>query len=325
LEEKRFPSASARVVGVYVGWRGLSLDLWPLTELTFWDRKNTAEKIGHGAVTDFFRQVEAMHDRRHSQNFHDDRLIIMGHSFGGAVVFSAISQILVDRFVEATSQASSQPVRSFGDLVVLINPAFEAQRYDTLYKIDHSQNGREGAYKDSFPGLAILTSENDWGTKHVFPIGRWFNTFFELHRCEEDQKRKNRRTVGHYELFQTHRLSYVSPTITSQPDPPSPLEEQQSPAQLQNLIQDIEAAEQRWSNFTDNTPCEEWKFTLGPAQLERNCPGPPVPVNSPYLVIDVDRKIINGHNDLANPNLITFLQAFIPFATDEAHRPTSSQ
>lgn len=324
LENERSPDSPARVVGVYVGWRGLSLQGWLLTELTFWDRKNTAEKIGHGAVTDFLRQVEVMHDRRHSRNFHDDRLIIMGHSFGGAVVFSAISQILVDRFVEDTTQASSKPVRSFGDLVVLINPAFEAQRYDTLYKIDRSQNSYHGIYNGSLPVLAVLTSEADWATKHIFPIGRWFNTIFEVHRCDEDQKRKNRRTVGHYEPFQTHRLSFLEGQEDS-PSESSGSHLQQSPAQIQSLIQDIEVAGQRWTSLTADTPCQDWKFTFGRTRLERKCEGSNVPVNSPYLVIDVDGEIINGHNDFANSRLLTFLEAFIPFATDEGHGPSTSK
>src|SRR5262249_7311282 len=38
------------VVGVYVGWRGLSLDAGALTNVTFWTRKATAERVGRGGV-----------------------------------------------------------------------------------------------------------------------------------------------------------------------------------------------------------------------------------------------------------------------------------
>ncbi len=39
-----------RVVGLYIGWHGLSADIEPFKELSFWDRKNTAEVVGHGAA-----------------------------------------------------------------------------------------------------------------------------------------------------------------------------------------------------------------------------------------------------------------------------------
>ena len=42
---------SRRLVGVYVGWRGASIELPLLKELTFWDRKAVAEELGSGGVT----------------------------------------------------------------------------------------------------------------------------------------------------------------------------------------------------------------------------------------------------------------------------------
>lgn len=322
VENSTKHTTASQVVGVYVGWRGLSIKGKFLKELSFWDRKNTAEKIGHGALTDFFRQVEALHDRRRKGNFRDDRMIIMGHSFGGAAVFSAISQILIDRFVEATAPDPPLPQRTFGDLVVLINPAFEAQRYDTLFNLDRSQARRPGVYNGSLPVLAILTSEADWATKIAFPFGRWLNTFFEKHRCEEDQKRKNRRTVGHYTPFQTHRLIPVVDKGSPSPEG-TPSVQQLTLDQAAAIQQQVQRNVQRWTSRTDETPCEEWKYQFGQTRLERKCSNDAVHVNSPYLVIDVDGEIINGHNDFANPHLIEFLREFVLFATYEGHYPPS--
>src|ERR1051326_5873748 len=40
-----------KVVGVYGAWRGLSAMIEPFKELSFWERKTTAHKVGHGAMT----------------------------------------------------------------------------------------------------------------------------------------------------------------------------------------------------------------------------------------------------------------------------------
>ena len=45
-----------RVVGIYVSWRGLSVTVEPLKELSFWDRKFTAEHVAEGAGGEQRRQ-----------------------------------------------------------------------------------------------------------------------------------------------------------------------------------------------------------------------------------------------------------------------------
>ena len=48
-----------RVIGVYVGWRGLSID-WgePLTNISYWERKQTAEQVAKGGVTELLLRLE---------------------------------------------------------------------------------------------------------------------------------------------------------------------------------------------------------------------------------------------------------------------------
>ena len=52
-----------RVVGLYIGWHGLSADIEPFKELSFWDRKNTAEVVGHGAAIQLLSELEALRNR----------------------------------------------------------------------------------------------------------------------------------------------------------------------------------------------------------------------------------------------------------------------
>ncbi|MGB0910235.1 MAG: alpha/beta fold hydrolase [Nitrospirales bacterium] len=310
LQEDENASPQPRqVIGVYVGWRGLSLFGTVLTQLTFFDRKNTAEKVGHGAVTDLLRHIELLRSAR-TRAHPRDRLVIVGHSFGGAIVHTALNQILVDRFIEAKKaslrgdDAMRFSPRSFGDLVLLINPAFEAQRYDTLYEIDAAPHR---PYEGQLPIYAILTSESDWATGYAFPIGRWFSTFFEKHK-DGQEKRRNRQTIGHYDLYKTHKLVLApdsSPEVEgSDEDPPTVMSRS---ADLQGIVP---MAQQAWMARSANTPCD-WEQQYESTVLKHVCDQSRVPVNSPYLVVEVSPDVIDGHNDIDNPHMLSFVRAFI--------------
>ena len=70
------------------------------------------------------------------------RLSIAGHSFGGLIVYTALAQSLIKDLMElrqaedaaAGSGTARPPISREGDLVVVINPAIEATRYDPLYR-----------------------------------------------------------------------------------------------------------------------------------------------------------------------------------------------
>ena len=124
-----------RVAGVYLGWRGGSVTLPVVKELTFWERKNTAQKVGHAGVAEVLSRLDLIKRVRESLTSGDSRtrLVVVGHSFGGAVVNSALAQILERGFVQTTCPAETQcDVAGFGNLVVLINPAFEALLFGPL-------------------------------------------------------------------------------------------------------------------------------------------------------------------------------------------------
>jgi hypothetical protein len=228
-----------KVAGVYLGWRGKSVDVPLVEELTFWSRKNAAERVGHAGVTELLGNLEQLKRTKDSmsdsipaqqKSDKDDlsdsipppkksatRLVIVGHSFGGAIVHSSLVQILENRLVRSVGPAGRvSDVEGFGDLVVLINPAFEALRFAQL-----SDMSMERTYFGSqLPVVAILTSEADWATRYTFPIGRNISTLFE-HYPENPLKRKNAQTdreetideatanvtaVGHFEPYRTHEL-----------------------------------------------------------------------------------------------------------------------
>src|SRR5690606_31520086 len=86
---------SRQTVGVYLGWRGGSVSIPGIKELTFWERKNTAHKVGHGSVTEVLSRLELIKRTRNViESDNNSRLVVVGHSFGGAVVYAAVGQLL---------------------------------------------------------------------------------------------------------------------------------------------------------------------------------------------------------------------------------------
>ncbi len=102
-------NAGEGVIGVYIGWRGESIQIPILRYATFWDRKNTSEEVGRGSLVEFLTRLErAAKPDPTSWN----KLMLMGHSFGASVeneVCRAQDPILWD--IELAVDGVSLPVR----------------------------------------------------------------------------------------------------------------------------------------------------------------------------------------------------------------------
>ena len=190
------------VVGIYVGWRGRSLrGPLPWEVLSFYGRKKAALYVSLGAVRELFAwlkhfQTQSNRDLGKAQS--RTRLLFIGHSFGGLILFSAISQYLIESALN-----KDELVRPFGDLVVLINPAFEACRYYPVHCIiQHRKTFRAGQP----PALVMVTADTDTTTKRWFQLGRRLGLARWRARVP-DQATTVLRTVGHVPFMQTHRLT----------------------------------------------------------------------------------------------------------------------
>lgn len=227
---KEVPQAK-QTIGVYVGWRGRSVTLPWLDVLSFWDRKFTAHEIGERA-TDVFVEIDLAVDIRRAkfvaENAHCQSkstwsrpsdcpflsLHFLGHSFGGAMLASAMPSLLL--FDAMTSRKGYQRInRNIAfDSVVLLNPAVEALMLLPMWQF-------MTAGGDCSPYLISLTSETDWATKYAFRAGRAINILLETHHplevtpefigqesesIEVDEADADRNAIGHYEPLQTHRL-----------------------------------------------------------------------------------------------------------------------
>jgi hypothetical protein len=313
---KNTGTPARQVVGIYFGWRGGSLPVKYLENVTFWDRKNTAQKVGHGGVTEVLSQLEDIKLSRDSMVCRDrpmlknattlcgsnTRLVVVGHSFGGAVMQTALAQILENRFVQTTDPAGLKSnIKGFGSLMVLINPAFEANLFTPM-----SDMAAERTYFPSqLPVVLVLTSEADAATRYAFPIGRWFSTIFEK---VHDRQRRNATTgqtetiserdanisaIGHFEPYRTHNL-YPATERTR---------EELKAASVADSIQTFMRSSDDWAHDRPGS-----KITFGDVVLERTTSSAG---RNPYLVTYVDGRLIHDHNDIDDPRVIEFVKQLI--------------
>jgi hypothetical protein len=198
------------VLGVFVGWRGLSLyDRWGILDnITFWDRQEAGHRVSVGSVRELFGRF------RHYRNRRIDAggaplLVIVGHSFGGMIVYSALAQSLV----EAASAPSGEVASRFADLVLLVNPAVEAARYLPIYDLVQARM-RQNLGTEQPPVFICATAKNDWATGLAFPLGN-VCSFLSESWIGKQERQAMVNTIGHLPWLKTHDLAGGSPyTIT---------------------------------------------------------------------------------------------------------------
>ncbi len=312
-------SPPRKVVGLYLGWRGLSQQLPVLKEFTFWERKRTAHAVGQGAVSELMAELDKVRKRSRAEHKDEEQqkkrqptmLIVVGHSFGGALVYSGIAPLLQERLVDNLDDAGHdrQP-RGFGDLVVLINPAFEAARFEILKRT--SDTLHYGTHQAA--SLAIFTSKADWATKIAFKIGRMISTIFEKNR-DHTQYWANVTAVGHYTPYITHDLNAKKPTATNNPAVKMTKTQQNQQKIIQTRGQSAENVQklraqvhQNRAKPKESVTAEDSTFDFGASIL---VPRKTHVAHDPIYVVSVDKRIIPSHDDIERPEFITFLREFI--------------
>lgn len=201
------------IMGLYIGWRGESFarrwaHAWNPFELpTFWTRKNAAMHIGAYEGMHLLAELDGLvRGMEHPSN-----MVIVGHSLGGALVLTATLAALVDYSdckphracrdarLYAQEHQPVERVRAFGDLILIVNPAIEAERW---IPFDNYSRRQDRPVQE--PVMLVVASDADWAVRLFFPIGRWLSTnvrprtlpFFLAERS----------AVGVYRGQLTHRL-----------------------------------------------------------------------------------------------------------------------
>lgn len=333
-----------KVIGIYVGWRGKSWSLPnALDNLSFWSRKSAALRVSHGAVQELFSRLRTVQKHYNSSLDSPDcaapregqlttsgcrvRMLMIGHSFGAWILYSAISGPLIatlnaEKDIDGRLAAGSDGAttnrtgsnkedanRRPADMIVLINPAFEAVRYQPVHQAAIN-------YKSKVvqaPLLVTITSTADSATRLAFPAGRFVNSIFERPVTSEEQDEAMRHTHGHINLYQTHELVALDHETCPGWIAPGPLSSSDSQQMLRNKkIEEVNSARFFNSNTQANGLLRPWtREFCGGVRLSQLAPSDPNHNRDPNSLvwnIRTDATLIKSHSDIMGDKFMEFVR-----------------
>ncbi|MEW8139490.1 MAG: hypothetical protein AB2761_20700 [Candidatus Thiodiazotropha endolucinida] len=276
-----------RVIGLYIGWRGASFDIPLFDNLTFWTRQDVAEDVGDGGVNRLIMNLDAIIEQRDQS-----AMVVIGHSFGGAMVVAALTEILADRFSQYT-RSNKEIANGVGDAVIVLNPAIQANKILPL--IDIAVNAQ---YQPQQPPIFIsLSSDDDLATHLAFPIGQVLASLtgpdqlsisrsYLYDRADTtrqvylNEKDLDNTTVGNYAPFLTHRILATK-----------------TGSQIQVSV-----------NTCDDVPEE---CALSAQASIQGFPAIKAPKHFPLYFFKTDRSIMRGHGDMFNARTMAFIVCVI--------------
>lgn len=225
-----------RLIGVYLSWTGKTFR-GPLKLLSFWDRQATLSRAAQGAVQEVFERLRVWRyqtskagpaSERCATAASGRRLVIIGHSFGGAIVFRALVQSLFG--IVADGAAHRPPA----DCVLLINPALSASVYLPLYNAAKRATDRLAHCVPTYPfRFLAITARNDRAIGIMFPLSQLRRLYSERTRDVNESKARL-RGLGFMPLFVTGRLHTQSGRVV--------VEQSSSEASTSALFQVLTAA-----------------------------------------------------------------------------------
>ncbi len=197
------PGAKPRpVLGVFVGWRGLSdFGLGDvIADTTFWGRQAAGQRVAVGSVRELFGRLRHYRNRRRGEGG-NPLLVIVGHSFGGMIVYSALAQSLI----QAASAPTGRMTPEFADLVLLVNPAIEGARFLPIYDLVTSAAFIARTTKQ-LPIFICAQANNDQPVGLVFPLGNAGHAIDEA-SIGNLEKECVTHALGFVPSFRTHSLA----------------------------------------------------------------------------------------------------------------------
>jgi hypothetical protein len=154
-------NAGFNVVGVYLGWRGKLTPVPVLKELSFWNRKATAERLAsnydcYDAIASISEEARKDHGTRGQYT------VLLGHSFGGLIVERSVAHAINAEIHGHADAPRSMPA----DLMIVVNPASDSILARQMIAALYSRRT-----EDTRPLFVSITSTGDWATGGFFPIG----------------------------------------------------------------------------------------------------------------------------------------------------------
>jgi hypothetical protein len=279
-EQQSQVGKSRSVMGIYMGWQAKASGSTVLQVLSYRSAKDLGLKTGEKSVR---AVLEKLSDIRNDNK--DNRMIIVGHSFGGGVLFYAVQEELQD----AVSSPFKNKRKAYGDLVVLVNPAIEAEKFVEL------QNAlSKGIYtKCSTLALASFTSKADTSLSDQFKQG--MNTFYLDRVLAAKNKELVTTPYGLYSDFVKYQL-YI-----------------EDGAQIEYLMTNAtySKAVTTWKNFRNGNG----SFNLGGIKLSPYAVDGSAPIGNttgyPVLNVQVSATLIKEHSDIWDQKFSYFLRGLV--------------
>lgn len=291
-----------KVMGVFVSWRGRSLSPFPVG-IDYFHRHAAARRAGGLGGTEVLYELGGAARAAHSEN----RVVMIGHSLGGAMLESAVGEAVAGQVVSRHAQGLSLRRRDFpADLFIAVNSAESAIAARQLVSVFKNRGIQE---VEGGPLLVSLTSEEDTITSYLSPlgnvIGRWvpgfnfFNTGVSgRYRVDEelDSKRgkqaaAHRTTVGHFEPLFSHRYTR------------SANESEVNGGRELVLINQQPSHE---GGFLVRGEGEDFFYDRRVNAYN----------DTPYWVVPVPRSILKGHNDQWNDTFTGMMTAMIALSRE---------
>jgi hypothetical protein len=297
------PKRPPRVVGIYIGWRGESVAVPLVNALTYWGRKDAADRVSQGSVRELFARLHLLRTRgRTNVDFkslgqgirldageRNVRLLTIGHSFGGRIVFQALSSDLMNAVTQALDDDS---VPRFADLVVLINPALESIQYEPL--LAASQRAPR-LRENQLPTVIVAASTADLATGVVFSITRYLSTFFEPKPGAQNAATIG--SLGHAERYITHRLDSCNPADKECAD---------ACGTKTNFAEEVFREKELMTRIRrGGFSMTGDQYFCGNLRLESAARWSVV---TPFWVVSTTDNLMKDHNDFLNPNFVTFVR-----------------
>ncbi|HEU0209620.1 MAG TPA: hypothetical protein VFQ78_11660 [Candidatus Udaeobacter sp.] len=264
-----------QVVGIYLGWRGRLTTVPVLKEVSFWNRKTTAERLASNY--DCYDAIASISEEARKHGRSGNYTVLLGHSFGGLILERSVAHAVNAEIHGHADSERSMPA----DLMIAVNPASDSvlarQMVTALYS-RRTENTR--------PLFVSITSTGDWATGVFFPIGTELASIskgFNKVRVPgpgdttESERKFYTSTPGHNSMLINRTTVDLHKTINSP---------QGHPALETNLEHNL-AADVFALDGTDGK-LDLWQI--------KQIGG----VDVPYWDVKVDASIIANHGDLWN-------------------------
>ena len=309
------------VVGVYLGWRGLALSPAWLNKVTFWNRAAAADRVGAGGA--LLETLLTLREARHTVKPERSKLVIVGHSLGGRAVYGALRPFYTaavatprprelatrPKSVASTGWNIDEP---FGDLVVLVNPAFSASAYRTIARRFAADTVSHGSDSHQAPHMLIAASTADEVMGRIYPLSQRVARWFE--EAQPDDRSTLFEGVGHHEPFATHELVVASGSVPPRPPTPDVGACSEVRAEELSIVQGSKRSDDLGALFdyerishTGPTGSPAFTTELRPIAGRSRVP--------PYMLVRVDSALIPGHNAIFGSGFVDFLIRIVNRAT----------